>query len=160
MEPGRVASLDNEEDLEFQERSWRVARFTLGALLALAPLQPGKMGTAWRAAAELLALSGFALLGVSLFALDDSSPFPGWNALYPCLGAALLMLAGRHSALVRWTLANPPMMAVGLVSYSLYLWHWPILAFARYFLGQLTPVHAGIAFVAMLWRMSTREVQA
>lgn len=108
----------------------------VGAILALAPAMG--MGSQ-RRAAEPMAILGFGLLAFSFFGLDHQSTFPGWNAVYPCAGAALCMLAGQRSLLVRAVLANRPMIAIGLISYSLYLWHWPVLAFTRYFFGALSP---------------------
>jgi peptidoglycan/LPS O-acetylase OafA/YrhL len=58
------------------------------------------------------------------------TPFPGWEALPPCIGAALLIAAGETgSSLVGRALSWRPIVFLGLISYSLYLWHWPILVF-------------------------------
>jgi peptidoglycan/LPS O-acetylase OafA/YrhL len=75
---------------------------------------------------------GFALIMGPAVLLDDRSPFPGSNALWPCLGIAMLIHVGRHEgALSRHILGLRPLVFVGLVSYALYLWHWPVFAFAR-----------------------------
>ena len=129
----------------------RAGELMVGALLALA--LRGGSGRDWVArpwVAELLGIAGLATIGWSLFKLDDLSPFPGVNALYPCVGAALVILAGSRSRILQWLLANRPMVWVGLISYSLYLWHWPILAFIRYFHGTVGTTHAAFAVVAML----------
>ncbi|MFC3551479.1 acyltransferase family protein [Lysobacter cavernae] len=117
----------------------RAGELMVGALLALWMRNPwSHADDARRAGAEVLAAAGFGLIAWSLYALDDNSAFPGINAIYPCLGAALLMLAGgMGSRLVGFVLTPRPMVFVGLISYSLYLWHWPILAFLRYFLGEV-----------------------
>jgi hypothetical protein len=60
--------------------------------------------------------------------LDTRSPFPGPNALFPCLGAALLIWTGAETAIGRM-LATSPFRGIGLISYSLYLWHWPVIVF-------------------------------
>ena len=57
--------------------------------------------------------------------------FPGWWALLPTLGAALIILAGPQSTINRWVLSHRTMIYIGLISYPLYLWHWPILSYAR-----------------------------
>jgi len=129
----------------------RAGELMVGALLALSLKREG--GASWLGkplAAEVVAVAGLAAIGYSVFFLDDLSPFPGLNALYPCVGAALVILAGAHSRLLQWLLANRPMVWIGLISYSLYLWHWPILAFIRYFHDTVAVSHAVAAVVAML----------
>jgi hypothetical protein len=67
--------------------------------------------------------------------LSSRSPFPGINALWPCLGTALLLLSGGGSAvpgIANRLLGQRPFVAVGLLSYSIYLWHWPLIAFLNY----------------------------
>lgn len=106
----------------------RFFELMLGGLLAIYLHSPRVIG---KRAAHGYALAGYLLIGFSLFALNPDSTFPGINALIPCLGAALLILAGsgeRHSRL----LTSRPMVFIGLISYSLYLWHWPLIAFLNY----------------------------
>jgi len=112
--------------------------------------------------AELLALLGFGLVVFSLVHLNDASAFPGINAIYPCVGTALLIVAGgMPSRLVRALLMPRPMVAIGLVSYSLYLWHWPVLAYIRYFYGAIEGWHAwvGAAVILLLSILSYRFVE-
>ncbi len=107
-------------------RAWELLA---GAALALRLLPPpGSAG-----ARNLCGLAGITLIVVGCVALDGQSPFPGWNALYPCLGAALLIWAGEggDNLVGRHILSARPMVFIGLISYSLYLWHWPLLAFGR-----------------------------
>lgn len=73
---------------------------------------------------------GLAAIAVPLMLLSKNSVFPGFNALYPCLGTAALILAGADRPTPG--LASGPMVVVGRISYSLYLWHWPLIAFAHY----------------------------
>ncbi|WP_053158295.1 acyltransferase family protein [Pseudomonas sp. P1.8] len=106
----------------------RFFELMLGGLLGIYLHQPRVIG---KLAAHGFALAGYLLIGFSLFALNPYSTFPGLNALIPCLGAASLILAGsgdRHSRL----LTSRPMVFVGLISYSLYLWHWPLIAYLNY----------------------------
>ncbi|WP_328327553.1 acyltransferase family protein [Pseudomonas guariconensis] len=83
--------------------------------------------------ATLLGLLGAVVLGGSLW-LVDRSHFPGFWSMLPCLGAGLLIAARRGP--VSSLLGCGPMVWIGGISYSLYLWHWPILAFIRYYTGQ------------------------
>lgn len=80
---------------------------------------------------EAASVLGLMLLGAATVGLLGSHAFPGWRALVPCGGAALLLWAGSVPAgarrpLVTRALSWKPLVAVGLVSYSLYLWHWPV----------------------------------
>lgn len=90
---------------------------------------------------SLLMLAGFALILVAIFGFDHSTPFPSWRALVPVFGAGLVIVCGlahRDLPLVSW-IASRPVLAIGLLSYSWYLWHWPLMAFARiYNFGTLS----------------------
>ena len=129
----------------------RAGELMLGAVLAMAMARSRVLR--WAQApltAEILGVAGLSAIVYSITLLDDRSPFPGINALYPCIGAALVILAGPHSRVLRVGLANQPMIWLGLLSYSVYLWHWPILAFIRYFYGTVSVEHAVVAMVAIL----------
>lgn len=83
---------------------------------------------------EAVAVVGLTLIVYALFGFSSATPFPGASALIPCLGAALLIYAGQGEriSIVSKALSLGPVAFVGLISYSLYLWHWPLLVFARY----------------------------
>jgi peptidoglycan/LPS O-acetylase OafA/YrhL len=74
---------------------------------------------------------GLVLLVVSVFGIDQLDSFPGWWALLPTIGAVLVIVAGPTSLVNRYVLSCKPAVFVGLISYPLYLWHWPILVFMR-----------------------------
>lgn len=74
---------------------------------------------------------GLSLILFSAFALDRNHSFPGWWALLPTTGAFLIISAGHWAWLNRNLLANQALVYIGLISYPLYLWHWPLLSFAR-----------------------------
>jgi peptidoglycan/LPS O-acetylase OafA/YrhL len=76
-----------------------------------------------------VAALGLALIVVALLCLTKESRFPGWWALLPTIGAALLIGAGGTAWFNKNILASKPLVSVGLISYSLYLWHWPLLSF-------------------------------
>jgi len=103
----------------------RVWEFGLGALIALA----GHRVRLTELGKVLLSLGGFAaILGSSLF-LSEDLPFPGWAALIPALGTAAVILAGLKS-LPSWLdriYGLRPVSLTGEISYSLYLWHWPLI---------------------------------
>lgn len=89
------------------------------------------MSAQLRAHTALLAsLAGSALIVASAFMLEPSAWFPGWRALLPVGGAALLLAAGPQALVNRAVLSHRWMVWLGLISYPLYLWHWPLLSFA------------------------------
>lgn len=94
---------------------------------------------AWLGAGLLLA--GFALM-------NGARAFPGWWALLPVVGAFLLLSAGPAAWFNRSVLASKPMVWIGLISYPLYLWHWPLLAFTTIVAGQTAPPSVRAAALA------------
>jgi len=74
---------------------------------------------------------GMGLLSGAILGINQSDRFPGWWALLPTIGAALLIAAGPSSWLNRRVLSYNPVVFVGLISYPLYLWHWPIFTFIQ-----------------------------
>ncbi|WP_158522645.1 acyltransferase family protein [Herbaspirillum robiniae] len=90
-----------------------------------------RRGMVPRTVAQVLAPVGTALIAAGLLVLDKHSTFPGAAALLPTVGAAAIILAGQEAVFSRVVLTNRLMVGVGLISYPLYLWHWPLLAFPR-----------------------------
>jgi len=80
---------------------------------------------------EAAAWCGIALIVVAVFVIDQQRPFPGFWALLPTAGTGLLIWTGAGASLNRRLLSHRFIVYVGLISYPLYLWHWPILAFLR-----------------------------
>lgn len=97
---------------------------------------------------NILALSGILLILVAVFALDKTDPFPGALALLPAAGAALLIAAGENTWFNRHILSNRVLVWFGLISFPLYLWHWPLLSFARIFENGEPQLEMRLALVA------------
>lgn len=108
-------------------RAWELLA---GAMLAVAPKQ------AWRLkpmAAQLLSLLGMGMILLAVFGYNKSTPFPGAAALLPVLGVVLLIFANGHrETVVGQFLSSRLMVGFGLISYSWYLWHWPVFVFSSY----------------------------
>jgi peptidoglycan/LPS O-acetylase OafA/YrhL len=78
-----------------------------------------------------LVWTGALLILVAVLCLDRYQTYPGAAAMLPTLGTALLLAAGPRSWFNAQVLSRPPLVGIGLISYPLYLWHWPLLAFLR-----------------------------
>ncbi|WP_459662610.1 acyltransferase family protein [Novosphingobium sp. 11B] len=139
----------------FPFRAWEMLS---GVLLAIA-LRGAALTPRLQA---VLASAGFLLLAAS-FLLIDSAGFPGWQALLPVAGsAALLAGATNASGNPGTVLSHPAMVFVGLISYSLYLWHWPLLILSRYWRGHYaSPLEtaAWLALVLIVAALSWRFVE-
>ena len=110
---------------------YRAYEFALGALVIFAE----RWQSRFSALPLLLAVVGFGLIAWAIVLFDGATAFPGVNALIPCLGAACLIWAGPSQPLAR-LLTNPLAVRIGLISYSLYLVHWPLIVYAAYILGD------------------------
>ena len=102
-------------------RAWELLA---GAALACSWSQLNQAGTA----SNLRASIGVVLIAIAAGVLDTKSAFPGWWAILPVAGSALL-LSAPAAWFCRSLLASPPLVWIGLISYPLYLWHWPLLVF-------------------------------
>tara|TARA_B100000900_G_scaffold393049_1_gene389149 strand:+ start:288 stop:2207 length:1920 start_codon:yes stop_codon:yes gene_type:complete len=81
---------------------------------------------------QALSLLGFGMIAYSIFAFDKTTPFPSFYALIPTIGTGLLILCAVPKTFVHRLLSLKFIVGLGLISYSAYLWHQPLLAFARY----------------------------
>jgi peptidoglycan/LPS O-acetylase OafA/YrhL len=122
-------------------RAWELL---IGSSLAVLP---STCLASHRPLREITSYVGLVGILVPCFIYTSATPFPGLAALPPCLGTALIIWAngpfadGTSTTSLKGLLASRPAVFVGLISYSLYLWHWPILAFGRYYF--LEPQTAG-----------------
>lgn len=108
---------------------FRIFELVIGAMAVLiAQKLPGN-----RLLHEALMLSGLALIAFAVVNYHDELIFPYYYALAPCAGALLVILA-RKARTIGWLMRNPLAVGTGLISYSLYLVHWPALVFYQYYL--------------------------
>lgn len=106
-------------------RAWELL---LGASMAVIPVSrylPNRCG-------GVLQGTGLALIVSAAVFYDTLTPFPGLAALVPCLGSALIVGWSHEESMVQRALRHPIAVGVGLISYSLYLWHWPLLLLSRH----------------------------
>ncbi|MEN5058411.1 acyltransferase family protein [Sphingobacterium kitahiroshimense] len=106
----------------------RVPEFLLGAIAAIIRLEDYHFV---RKQANVLSIVGLVtIIGCALF-LSEHTPFPGIVALIPCLGTIAILVSS--TSWVNSFLGSKPLVFIGEISYSVYLWHWPIMAFFRYY---------------------------
>ncbi len=109
-----------------QSRAWELA---VGALLAVIPAW--KVPRKW--VMELFSWAGIAAIVIAVAFYDSDTRFPGVAALLPCFGVFAFIWANNpNMTSAGRTLAIKPLVFIGLISYSLYLWHWPVIVFAKY----------------------------
>lgn len=142
-------------------RSWE---FLLGSALAI-PLLPAVQD---RRKSEIFILLGLSLICASVFFFNGQMRFPGVIAIVPTVGATLLIYGSSGSCttftgtILRWR----PLVGLGLISYSLYLWHWPIIVFVRLFFGgELSLLSNTLVVVVMIavswlsWKFVERPIR-
>ena len=135
-------------------RAWEMG---LGAIVALSTI-----GTVWSAhVRHMIGLSGLALILFAVVFYTPLTPFPGMSALPPVLGTAMIIAAGRGGANIAGLILSwKPLVWIGLISYSLYLWHWPVLVFLNIHFGlhhvpawaMASGVILSLALACLSWR--------
>jgi peptidoglycan/LPS O-acetylase OafA/YrhL len=110
-------------------RFWELAAGALLATTLHGARRKHGVADALAAFATPLSLLGIALIAGASFGFDAKQAFPGWRAILPVAGSACLIAAGPGAGANRWLLSRRWMVWIGLISYPLYLWHWPILVF-------------------------------
>jgi peptidoglycan/LPS O-acetylase OafA/YrhL len=140
-----------------QTRFWELL---VGSLLAYVTLHKYRLFPSWRESSGPRVRNAQSVIGLTLlitaFALTTkSNQFPGWWALLPTLGTALIIAAGPFAWLNKNVLSHRLMVWFGLISFPLYLWHWPLLTFARIVSSEMPSVElragAVIASIGLAW---------
>lgn len=125
---------------------FRVWELACGALLAVAV--PAGVVRRIAKGRHAIGAAGLGLIAIGVMLATDRTIFPGWWVLLPTVGAWLLIAAG-PGGIANRLLALPPLVWIGLISYPLYLWHWPLLTFARILDGPLPSRAVRISMVAI-----------
>jgi peptidoglycan/LPS O-acetylase OafA/YrhL len=133
--------------VHFYQLSCRTWELAVGGMLAVRHPKADDsvaVGTVWNRPRIGFGMNSMSFTGLILIALGSvfltgNMAFPGWWSLIPTSGAALLIASGPRARINRDILGCVPLTFVGRISYSLYLWHWPLLAFLRILLGHRPP---------------------
>ena len=133
-------------------RAWELG---LGAVLAFHVTRLARMTEPLRV---VLGWTGIALVLASAAVCSPATPFPGYAALLPTAGTALVLAAGAGAARTRLSasraLGVAPLRYVGDRSYALYLWHWPVLVIAQLYAGQTLPLRVNLALLGLAFGLS------
>jgi len=126
----------------------RIWELMVGGILAYIVLHRPHYLSRNSALLSLMSLLGLVLIGASIFLVTKHTKFPGWWALLPTMGAFLVIAGGPVVSVNRYLLGSRPAVWVGVISYPLYLWHWPLLSYAQIIHGD-TPDRS-IRFIAVV----------
>ena len=147
-----VYTINNDPVAAFYSPFSRFWELMIGGLLAYLGLHRPILLKPHENAQSLL---GLVLIILALALLNKESTFPGWWALLPTLGTLFLISAGPNAWLNRNILSNRYLVWIGLISYPLYLWHWPLLSLTRIAEGGIVPretrVFLVILSIALAW---------
>ena len=137
------------------DRFWELMA---GAALAFAARSPG-VGGWWdrqTRARDLCSLAGVVLIVTALWRIDKAAVFPGWKVLAPVAGTACIIAAGPRAWMNTTMFSRRPLVWMGLISYPLYLWHWPLLSLWRIVDGDPSvAVRTGIAAASIMLAAAT-----
>ncbi len=137
--------LDSDQSQVFYLLPFRAWELLLGALIAAAL----DFAISNRLA-NLLGILGVAAIGYAALAYDTKTPFPGFNALLPCLGTAISIFSGSQQAgFANKILGAAPVRFVGKISYSLYLIHWPLFSYAHLFVDRSLVLEERLAIIVL-----------
>ena len=125
-----VGTVGRDPTAAFYSPATRAWELMTGAMLAGIPLHRSVPLTS-TSSRDALSIGGALLLLAAMLSFSAHTIFPGWAALLPVVGTAMLVAAGSDAWLNRRVLAHPMAVSLGLVSYPLYLWHWPLLVMVR-----------------------------
>ena len=128
-------------------RFWELA---CGGLLAYASLSRSHLPAVVALPSpvrDIASFAGLLAIAASLLLFDPETSFPGWRAMLPVGGTMLVLAAGTGAWVNRALLSRRMLVWIGLISYPLYLWHWPLLVFARLWQGDQPPLGVRLTVV-------------
>lgn len=159
-----LATINNSPEFTFYSPTTRFWELTVGSLLAISINYHSESKfvyiankiVAWvngrHARSDVCSLLGVILLVLAVLITSKSDPFPGWYALLPTAGTFLIILGGVRATFNKYILSARVMVKIGLISFPLYLWHWPIFVFTKSQAGNAlsTSVHLGLVLISFI----------
>ncbi len=125
--------VNNKPEYAFYMLPTRAWELLLGSLIASSWLPAPRNNIL----SNILAAAGLMMILSAFLLYNKNTPFPGLAALLPCLGTALIIWTNTvNKNLIGKTFSIRPLVTIGLISYPLYLWHWPLIIFTRYYLDR------------------------
>lgn len=151
-----ASTVQNNPSTAFYLAHLRTWELLIGAFLAL-NIMPENIRKTYR---NIIGVLGLIMILLPIFLYSGATDFPGIAALLPVLGAAFIIFSGiEDGSLTKRLLSLPPLVFIGKVSYSLYLWHWPLIIFSKYYairpltMLELSGIIAAILVISTLsWR--------
>lgn len=134
-------------------RAWELF---LGSILAIYEYNHGNKCRA--STNSLMSCLGLVIILISILTYDRFTSFPGLSALLPTVGSCMIIYYAREGTVINSVFSNRIMVGVGVLSYSIYLWHQPLIAFSKYIYGELTSLQniciivATAAMSYLTWR--------
>jgi peptidoglycan/LPS O-acetylase OafA/YrhL len=150
-----IALVSSNPVADFYSPFSRFWELLIGATIAYLQIYKKDLEKIFQKFANIFSISGLILIFLSLGILDGGARFPGWLALLPTLGAALIIFSGKEGWVNHRILSHPVLVWVGLISFPLYLWHWPLLSLSRMIQGKfptgLMALYLVIISIALAW---------
>ena len=155
---GCILTTPSDQTSTFFLLHFRAWELLAGTLLAI------HLSRGWVPQSPLvLSSAGLVLLVYAITTTPAGAQFPGHLAIAPVLGTVLLIAGGTQDHIITQALSLKIPVAIGLISYSLYLWHWPVFVLSSYALGGLssieetaTAIAASLGLAALSWRFVER----
>ncbi|AVY99278.1 hypothetical protein DAI21_17285 [Lelliottia sp. WB101] len=141
-----VATMTSDPTANYYSPITRFWELMAGVLIAIATVDGYKLKSI--KVKNALSILSILMLTLSIFAINEGIPFPGYIAALPVIGSVLFIASGSDAILNRTLFSFKPIVIIGLVSYPLYLWHWPLISFARIIHGSTPDTYTTIIIFA------------
>ena len=147
-----IAFIASNPDRTFYLLHTRAWELLAGSILAL-HLKDVRLS---RPAAEAMSAAGAAILLLCFFIYDRNTVFPGIAALPPCIAAVFLLWPNiNHETFLKRFLSGAPCVGTGLISYGLYLYHWPVIVFTRYYFDRDPSTVEALGLISLTFILAT-----
>lgn len=133
-----ILSIHQNIERTFYLPQYRFWELLFGSLLAITK-KPSEYKIINKTVANIISLISITVIVYTCFHLQSSVPFPGWYALIPALTSVMIIFTAQTKGPVNYILSSKPFVFIGLISYPLYLWHWPLLSITHIINGSTPP---------------------